>query len=74
MRCLRKYIRVAKGRFHGDPPKKGCGVLSQTSKTHPWIWANEQRNFDPIAFGRQALKDPGMFVQPCLRCFPDCKR
>jgi hypothetical protein len=66
-----KYLVVAGGRFHSDPPSPKCGVLMQTRNAVSWRWANEHL-VDPIQWGRRAMKGKELRL-PCLHCFPACK-
>lgn len=60
------YWRTRKT-FH----RPGCPALRGAWIYH-WNWPGTQPDFDPIVYGREALRRRGL-VKACLRCFPEVK-
>lgn len=48
----------------------GCPALKRAKLKGEWRWANDQPDFDPIEFGRNALKNIAL-KRPCFVCFPE---
>ena len=54
--------------------REGCPALQRANRKGEWKWANKQKNFDPIEFGRMAYYQKDRILKkPCLKCFPEVR-
>ena len=60
------YVRTV-NTYH----RRGCNRLTNRARVYEWAWPESQPGFDPIAYGRMALRRRAL-VQPCQVCFPEC--